>query len=236
MWSATSKYLFGAGLSKNLIWDCFFRFLYGIPPFHDSTPDKVFDRILSRRLEFPETDDEISADAIDFMDRLMCTDPKQRLGSKGASEVKAHPFLANIDWQNLFKNEASFVPSVTDPESTDYFDPRGATQVFHDDDEPGPVPAMPPLPALADLDPAQQFGSRAEAASNVTTSSPAVVTRSGRGSDDFGTFNFKNLPVLERANEEVIRKLKGDQAASNDRARRLPRHLSLSGKVSLFCL
>ncbi|KAG0141380.1 hypothetical protein CROQUDRAFT_31284, partial [Cronartium quercuum f. sp. fusiforme G11] len=100
------------------------RFLYGIPPFHDSTLDKVFDRILSRRLEFPESDDEISADAIDFMDRLMCTDPKQRLGAKGAQEVKAHPFLANIDWANLFKNEASFVPSVTDPESTDYFDPR----------------------------------------------------------------------------------------------------------------
>jgi serine/threonine-protein kinase RIM15 len=55
-------------------------------------------------------------------------------------EVKAHPFLADMDWANWSKSEASFVPSVIDPESTDYFDPCGATQVFHDEEDP---PAHP---------------------------------------------------------------------------------------------
>lgn len=150
------------------------------------------------------------------MDRLMWTDPKQRLGAVGAGEVKAHPFLANIDWVNLFKTEASFVPSVTDPESTDYFDPRGATQVFHDDED---------APAVGGVTLASPRESKFQ---GVTTSMPS---RSGRGSDDFGTFNFKNLPVLERANEEVIRRLKGDQAF--ERAKHL-RHMSLGGQVKFL--
>ncbi|KAJ3511942.1 hypothetical protein NLJ89_g3814 [Agrocybe chaxingu] len=33
------------------------------------------------------------------------------------------------------------------------------------------------------------------------------------GSDDFGSFSFKNLPVLKQANDDVIRKLKTDQMA-----------------------
>ncbi|EFP82074.1 uncharacterized protein PGTG_07471 [Puccinia graminis f. sp. tritici CRL 75-36-700-3] len=35
-----------------------------------------------------------------------------RLGAQGEAEVKSHPFLANINWVNLFKSEASFVPSL----------------------------------------------------------------------------------------------------------------------------
>ena len=31
------------------------------------------------------------------------------------------------------------------------------------------------------------------------------------GSDDFGSFSFKNLPVLKQANDDVIRKLRTDQ-------------------------
>ncbi|EGG02429.1 RIM15-related serine/threonine-protein kinase [Melampsora larici-populina 98AG31] len=225
--------ILGIGMDEMVDWWALgvvcYEFLYGIPPFHDSTPDKVFDRILSRRLEFPEADDDISPQAIDFMDRLMCTDPKARLGANGASEVKAHPFLAEIDWANLFKNEASFVPSVTDPESTDYFDPRGATQVFHDDEETGQTGEG------AEDEKTPGEGITLQSITQGDTKKPLEVTaRSGRGSDDFGTFNFKNLPVLERANEEVIRKLRGDQATVThaDRARH-PRHLSLSGRASI---
>ncbi|KNZ45695.1 AGC protein kinase [Puccinia sorghi] len=209
------------------------RFLYGIPPFHDETPDKVFDNILSRRLEWPESDDDISPEAIDFMNRLMCTDPKSRLGAQGAAEVKAHPFLADIDWANLFKSEASFVPSVTDPESTDYFDPRGATQVFHDEEETPahPVAGQPSTTTPNNLS-GFQFRNLTTAPSSSleikSSSNQNISARSSRPSDDFGTFNFKNLPVLERANEEVIRRLKVGQ---NGERVRHPRHLPLSGKI-----
>lgn len=226
--------ILGIGMDEMVDWWALgvicYEFLYGIPPFHDATPDKVFDNILSRRLEWPESDDDISPEAIDFMNRLMCTDPKKRLGAQGAAEVKAHPFLAGIDWVNLFKSEASFVPSVTDPESTDYFDPRGATQVFHDDEEVPPQPltttgATSPS-GFESRNLSTLLSSTLETKDSIGQNSSSA--RSARPSDDFGTFNFKNLPVLERANEEVIRRLKVGQ---NGERIKYPRHMSLSGKV-----
>ncbi|KAH9918224.1 uncharacterized protein BXZ73DRAFT_53086 [Epithele typhae] len=186
-----------------------YEFLYGIPPFHDETPEKVFENILSGHVEWHEEFVEVSPEAKDFMQRLMTLDPTKRLGVNGAEEVKAHPFFAGIDWDQITTTEAAFIPQVTDPESTDYFDPRGAVlQLFHDSEQPAP---------------AQQFTSDS-VPSTVAGSShdmppPSVPAYSNRdqaaspADDDFGSFSFKNLPVLKQANEDMIRKMKTDQLA-----------------------
>lgn len=179
-----------------------YEFLYGLPPFHAETPEKVFENILSGHIEWHEDWVDFSDEARDFMQRLMTLDPTQRLGAKGAEEVKAHPFLADIDWDKVTTTEAAFIPQVTDPESTDYFDPRGAIpQLFHDDDQvaltnrPGDSPvADTSLPPLAIPIPSRD--------SNISPSG-----------DDFGSFSFKNVPILKQANDDVIRKLKTDQMA-----------------------
>ncbi len=75
-----------------------YEFIYGYPPFHDDSVDKVFDNILSRRIEWHEDVVEVSPEARDLMEKLMCTDSKARLGSNGAEEVKSHPFFAGINW------------------------------------------------------------------------------------------------------------------------------------------
>lgn len=144
---------------------------------------------------------DFTDEAKDFMGRLMDTNPTTRLGANGADEVKNHPFFEGIEWDKVTSKEAAFIPQISDPESTDYFDPRGAIpQLFHDDDIAitnvessaiNPTAAQPinnPLPSNRDSVP-----------------SPA--------SDDFGSFSFKNLPVLKQANDDVIRKLKTDQLA-----------------------
>ena len=140
------------------------------------------------------------------MSKLMTLDPNQRLGSSGAEEVKAHQFFAGIDWDKITTTEAAFIPQVTDPESTDYFDPRGAIpQLFQDDD---PVA----LHTKSNLD-------SPTGTSMLPPSIPAPVPGSSQegllsgGSDDFGSFSFKNLPVLKQANDDMIRKLRTDQMA-----------------------
>ena len=87
-----------------------YEFLYGIPPFHDDSPEKVFDNIISRRIEWHEDIIEISPVARDFMEKLMVTDPSQRLGANGADEVKAHPFFAGIEWDKVMESKAQFIP------------------------------------------------------------------------------------------------------------------------------
>lgn len=168
-----------------------YEFLYGFPPFHDESPEKVFDNVVSRRIDWHEDEIEISAEARDLMDRLMSYDPKQRIGARGADEVKQHAFFAGLDWSTVTTNEASFVPEVTDPESTDYFDARGATNAFTDDDT---VP--------------QVLKQKKAAADDMS-----AVVDDISGQDDFGAFEFRNLPVLKQANDDVIKKLRRDSMA-----------------------
>lgn len=160
-----------------------YEFLYGIPPFHAETPDKVFENILSCRIDWHEHI-PVSPEARDFMERLMTSDPTQRLGYHGAQEVKQHPFFKSIQWDTLLTESPSFIPHPEGMEDTDYFDTRGATML--DDSSKAQVKLAQAI--IQEQNPENLLNKE----------------------EDFGTFNFKNLPVLEKANEDVIRKIRND--------------------------
>lgn len=198
-----------------------YEFLYGFPPFHADSPEKVFDNIISRRIDWHEDDIDIPAEARDLMDRLMTTNPSSRLGAHGAEEVKHHAFFAGINWDTLTSGPALFVPDSTDPESTDYFDLRGANNSAFMDDEHSLPQVLRAVSTSADP--------------SLATSDNIAAT----ASDDFGAFNFKNLPVLKQANDDVIRRIRSDSiAASNidllpkERRRRHAKSISRIGPPS----
>ncbi|KAJ2471560.1 rim15, signal transduction response regulator, partial [Coemansia sp. RSA 2131] len=126
-----------------------YEFLFGIPPFHDETPERVFQNILAGHVDFYDAErknmgdqdeedgiPEISPEARDFITRLLCRDPRRRLGYNGAAEVKAHPIFRGINWDTLFDAQPAFVPQVENIEDTDYFDARGATMGQHSRSSP----------------------------------------------------------------------------------------------------
>lgn len=204
-----------------------FEFMYGYPPFHADMPEEVFEKILSRKIEWPdEEDDEASPEAKDLMNRLMCTDQTQRLGANGAEEVKRHPFFESLTWQTLLEEEPQFVPSPQNPEDTEYFDSRGATlQSFRDEFDDQATPSSTPG---ADL-PERPHDAVSRVRKEIGTSKRGLIplsipphVREGRNrrlsepvaQDDFGSFAFKNLPVLEKANKDVIQKLRTEALKS----------------------
>lgn len=136
----------GTGEDENCDWwsvGCiFFELLLGYPPFHADTPEKVFERILACDIQWPEfssLEEEreiISPEAKDLILKLLVLDPKKRLGSNGVDEIKNHPYLKDVDWANVYEEEASFVPNIDNPEDTDYFDSRGVMLQDFDDDSP----------------------------------------------------------------------------------------------------
>ncbi|GAA5803497.1 hypothetical protein HPULCUR_008979 [Helicostylum pulchrum] len=194
-----------------------YEFLYGIPPFHADTPDKVFENILSRRIDWHEDKVQISREARDFMERLMTLDPEKRLGYHGAEEVKNHPFFATIRWDTLLTESPSFIPQPSGMEDTDYFDARGATM------QNAPEEATSNLldeSAVAQVERAKAIirEQNPENLSPITDKSKISRLTKEEDSDsdntDFGTFTFKNLPVLEKANEDMIRKIRHDSISA----------------------
>ncbi|CED84013.1 agc protein kinase [Phaffia rhodozyma] len=162
-----------------------YELLYGCPPFNDETPEKVFDNIISRRIVWPDPeDDEASPEARDLMERLMCTDPDQRLGAHGADEIKRHPFFDDINWDTISSEEGCFIPQVSENISTDYFDARGLVE----------------LPEELD-------------SSNLAVDPSALNTESARDADDFGTFSFRNLWASKAANDQVVQDMKAQAEA-----------------------
>lgn len=210
-----------------------FECLYGYPPFHADTPEKVFQNILARKIDWPEDDVcQVSEEAKDLMNKLMCLDPRQRLGANaedkfpsGGAEIRAHPWFSGMNWETLRDDEASFIPAPENPEDTEYFDTRGATlQSFAPEfEDQGNSSAGTPGADYPDRP--HDALSRVRSQISVSTMKRGLIplhipahVREGRSrrlsepvaTDDFGNFSYKNLPVLEKANKDVIQKLRAE--------------------------
>ncbi|MCD7469137.1 hypothetical protein HAX54_007974, partial [Datura stramonium] len=112
-----------------------FELITGIPPFNAEHPEVIFDNILNKQIPWPSVPEEISFEAQDLIDRLLVHDPNQRLGAKGASEVKAHQFFRGVDWDNLALQKAAFVPQTDGVDDTSYFVSRYGLSGVQDDED-----------------------------------------------------------------------------------------------------
>jgi serine/threonine-protein kinase RIM15 len=155
-----------------------YEFLYGFPPFHASTPNQVFEKILSRSIEWYEEDMDLTTESRDLMNRLICISVEKRLGN---NQVKQHAFFSEIDWETLLEKDGSFIPKTDNVEDTNYFDNRGAKK--------------PTNEVESDL-----------------KSTPSIKRTDGA---DFGEFAYKNLPLLEKANSDLMKKLKSERSWSD---------------------
>jgi serine/threonine-protein kinase RIM15 len=216
-----------------------FEFIFGYPPFNAETPDEVFENILHRRINWPDDPEEFtSAESLDLMNKLLTLDPRERIGANveerypnGGAEIRSHPWLSEINWTTLLEDKAQFVPNIENPEDTEYFDARGATlQSFAEEleDENSPQPSAAAGP---DRPHDALFKVRSQVNSTKRPLMPLHIpphvrdardSRSRRLSepalaDDFGSFNFKNLPMLEKANKDVIQKMRQEAMQAQHR-------------------
>ncbi|KAJ4917498.1 putative serine/threonine protein kinase IREH1 [Raphanus sativus] len=104
-----------------------FEFIVGIPPFNADNPEQIFDNIINRKITWPSVPEEMSYEARDLIDRLLTEDPHQRLGARGAAEVKQHIFFKDINWDTLPEQKAVYVPDTVDALDTSYFQSRYAS-------------------------------------------------------------------------------------------------------------
>uniref|UniRef100_A0A7S2AJI1 Protein kinase domain-containing protein n=1 Tax=Alexandrium andersonii TaxID=327968 RepID=A0A7S2AJI1_9DINO len=70
-----------------------FEMLEGRPPFRDPNEQRLFQLIMDGKFEFRHMH---SKNAMSIIRALLCPETEKRM--KSASSVKAHPWLAAIDW------------------------------------------------------------------------------------------------------------------------------------------
>jgi len=96
-----------AGHNKTIDWYLvgvlFYELLVGIPPFFSKNREEMFNNIKSGPLLIPKN---LSAEAKDLMKRLLCRNPKNRLGSQfGGMEVKSHQFFNGLNWDDVLNRK-----------------------------------------------------------------------------------------------------------------------------------
>uniref|UniRef100_A0A1Q3EWB8 Serine/threonine-protein kinase greatwall n=1 Tax=Culex tarsalis TaxID=7177 RepID=A0A1Q3EWB8_CULTA len=104
---------------------CLYEFMTGIPPFNDETPQKVFENILSRNIEWPQDDESLSREAVEAVESILEMDPVKR---PQAEQMMQMAFFESIDWTNLESAPPPFIPNPDDPQDTGYFEARNVMQ------------------------------------------------------------------------------------------------------------
>lgn len=79
-----------------------FKILTGQVPFTGTQTYKVFQKILSKEIEYPK---HLSPEAKDLIDNIIMIEPMRRLGTPGSKndirKLREHPFFAGVDFANL---------------------------------------------------------------------------------------------------------------------------------------
>ncbi|KFM81777.1 Microtubule-associated serine/threonine-protein kinase 1, partial [Stegodyphus mimosarum] len=112
-----------------------YEFLVGCVPFFGETPEELFAHVINDEIEWPsEAEWPATDDAKDLISQLLQQNPRNRLGTGGAQEVKEHSFFEEINWNSLLRQKAEFVPQLDSEDDTSYFDTR-ADRYCHEVDD-----------------------------------------------------------------------------------------------------
>lgn len=136
--------LLGQGYDKSVDWwtlgVLLYEMLTGLPPYYDENTNEMYRKILSEPLHFPGPE-IVPLPAKDLLIQLLDRRPEHRLGAKGPSEIKAHPFFNAIDWRKLLQRryDPSFKPNVTDALDTANFDREFTQEAPTDSYVEGPI-------------------------------------------------------------------------------------------------
>jgi hypothetical protein len=101
-----------------------YEMITGLPPFYTRDRKKLYERLRSAPLEFPQY---VGGEARSLLRGLLVRDPAARLGSRNDSlDIMAHPFFGGIDWRALYRRELPppFVPQLKEGADVRYFDPQ----------------------------------------------------------------------------------------------------------------
>ena len=125
------------GYGKEIDWwsagVIFYEMLVGYAPFCSKSTSEVCYKVMNweKFLEIPKKSKmEISDEAQDLIYKLI-NNKNKRLGKNGAEEIENHPFFGDIDWNNVHKMKAPFIPFLDYEYDTKYFNKFKEIEPFY---------------------------------------------------------------------------------------------------------
>ena len=109
----------------------FFEMVVGYPPFFSENPSDTCKKIIKWKENFSIPEDaELSPEAENLILRMVAP-AENRLGYGGVEEIMKHPFFKGIDWNNIRKTKAPFIPEIKNDYDTKYFDTFPEEEPFY---------------------------------------------------------------------------------------------------------
>jgi len=86
-----------------------YEMVCGTPPYYNTKTDEIYKKILTEPVKFPP---DVSGTIQDLLMKLLNKDRDTRLGCNGIEEIMAHPYFANINWDDIenLKSDPPFLP------------------------------------------------------------------------------------------------------------------------------
>jgi len=109
-----------------------YEMLFGVPPFYSEDAMEIYKKIVMN--DYTIDSDLVSEDCQDFIESVLSEDPKSRLID--VVDIKKHPFFVGYDWEKLKRQDVTppFVPKVTGPDDTQFFDADILSSPIEQDD------------------------------------------------------------------------------------------------------
>ena len=121
--------IFEKGYDKTCDWFSFgvvmFEMLCGFHPFKQKK-GKFNPQIYKMKIKIPEN---IGKNAKDLIEKLLNSNPRERIGYNSSEEIMKHDFFKDIDFDKVLKREYKppFIPKLDNQEDLRYFD-KGFTE------------------------------------------------------------------------------------------------------------
>lgn len=93
-----------------------YEMIAGLPPFYDTNTEAMYEKILTAELRWPR---HFLPETVSLLHGMLTRRVEDRLGYRGAGEIKAHPFFAGLDWDAVYHRriKPAFVPPHNGPGS-----------------------------------------------------------------------------------------------------------------------
>ena len=112
----------------------FFEMVVGYPPFFSENPADTCKKIIKWKEYFSiPVDAGLSVEAENLILKMVAP-PENRLGVHGVEEIMKHPFFKGVDWNNIRRCKAPFIPEIKNDYDTKYFDSFPEEEPFYPPD------------------------------------------------------------------------------------------------------